>query len=117
MNQDSNFEIYTYNYTAYEHNNMSVIIFFSIFDYLLAYQAASIESQSIRRTMRLQELVTDNEQQFLDYLFHFLCWLVSDNERELFFSRKCEIKFFHYQANNDMLKACRFLKIHAIRDR
>jgi len=82
---------------------MSVNNYFSIFDAVLTQQAATIESKSIRKTVRLQDLVTDKGH-VLDDLFDFLCWLLSDNERELFFSRKCEIKFFHYQANNEMLK-------------
>ena len=82
---------------------MNVSDFFSKFDSILTEQAACIESKSMRRTVRLKDLVVENGI-FLTDLFEFLCWLVSDNERELFFSRTCAIKFFHYQADNEMLK-------------
>ena len=78
---------------------MSVVHYFSILDTILIQQAVHIKSKSKRKTVRLKDLVAGNES-----LFDFVCWLVSDNERELFFSRNCAIKFFHCQANNQQLK-------------
>lgn len=72
--------------------------YFSRFDSLLINQATDIASASVRRTVRLIDLVGEED------LFDFLCWLVSDNERELYFSRNCAIKFFHCQAKNELLK-------------
>ena len=72
--------------------------YFSRFDLLLINQADDIASKSMRRTVRLKDLVVE------DSLFDFICWLVSDNERELYFSRNCAIKFFHCEAKNELLK-------------
>ena len=73
-----------------------VVEYFSRFDSLLNNHATDITI--VRRTVRLIELVMEKD------LFDFLCWLVSDNERELYFSRNCAIKFIHCQAKNELLK-------------
>jgi hypothetical protein len=78
---------------------MSTLKYFSIIDSILIQQAICIETKNMRRTVLLKDLIMEKED-----LFDFVCWLVSDNERELFFSKNCSIKFFHCQANNHQLK-------------
>eukprot|EP01036_Dinobryon_divergens_P034462 gene34463-44530_t len=73
-----------------------VVEYFSRFNSLLNSHATDITS--VRRTVRLIDLVMEKD------LFDFLCWLLSDNERELYFSRNCAIKFIHCQAKNELLK-------------
>ena len=83
---------------------MSAFHYFSIFDSIVVQQqqAVCIETKNMRRTVLLKDLIMGKED-----LFDFVCWLVSDNERELFFSKNCSIKFIHCQANNHQLKVHR----------
>ena len=80
--------------------------YFSLFDALLIRSASALASNNVRTTLRLKDLLT-LDGFFKKDLFKFLCWLVSDNERELYFSRRCVLKFIHCQANNELLKVAK----------
>jgi hypothetical protein len=85
---------------------MSVEDFLALFDRVLL-QHAEFETETseiaAKKTLLLMEL-THLDGIFLKELFEFICWLVSDNEREMYFSKQCGIKFFHSQAKNELLK-------------
>lgn len=81
---------------------MNVTNHFELLDALLLRYTAVLVSKSLR-TVRLKDFATE-EGIFLKDLFNFLCWLVSDNERECYISQRCNIKFIHFQANNELLK-------------
>ena len=82
---------------------MNVTNHFALFDALLLRSTAVLASKNLRTTVRLKDFLTEDGYLQIE-LFNFLCWLVSDNERELYISRRCTIKFIHCQANDELLK-------------
>lgn len=87
---------------------MSVSDFFALFDLLLIEKnadsiAKSIDATNVRKTFVLKEFC-HSEGKLHKELFEFLCWLVADNEREMYISKQCTIKFIHSQAKDDLLK-------------
>eukprot|EP01036_Dinobryon_divergens_P034463 gene34464-44531_t len=82
---------------------MNVTNHFELLGALLLRDTAVLVSKNLRTTVRLKDFATE-EGIFQKDLFNFLCWLVSDNERECYISQRCNIKFIHFQANNELLK-------------
>ena len=84
---------------------MSAVQCLELFDSLLIQNCD--HGKALKSSNKIAMLLKDFtvlEGTFLPDVFDFICWLVSDNEREVFFSKQCGIKFFHNQANDDMLK-------------
>lgn len=78
--------------------------FFEQFDRLLAYHSAGIslleqpQAESVRK-FGLKELFTIDNEHHKD-LADFVSWVISSNDRELFLSKSCNLKFKHANPDN-----------------
>ena len=61
------------------------------------------KKSSTRRAVVLKKLLTIDGD-FDKTLFDFILWIISDNNREITFSRMCDIKFLFAKSDVDMLK-------------
>jgi len=76
-----------------------------LFDNALIHNTTDLrcENRDKKKAILLRELVT-TEGNVNEALLSFMAWLLSDNERELFLSKKCNFKCLHFQADTNKLK-------------
>lgn len=92
-------------------DDKDILNFFDLFDKVLCYHKASLitvkpkgaKEGLVNKILLFKDLLTV-EGNFKKPLFTFLTWLISDNGRELFLAKKCNIKFLHLQGKLSLLR-------------
>lgn len=64
---------------------------------------SALNAPKKNKTFLVKELLT-LDGIFNKVLFDFMNWIISENDREIFLSKTCHIKFIHTAANQDLLK-------------
>eukprot|EP01035_Chromulina_nebulosa_P034171 gene34171-45826_t len=89
-------------------SDKSTSYFFELFDAALVFHAADLSLSSLtkspNRTILLKDLATTKDGDFIEELFKFICFVISDNGRELLVSRQCKLKFHHSKADIALTK-------------
>mmetsp|Transcript_2384 Transcript_2384/g.3661 ORF Transcript_2384/g.3661 Transcript_2384/m.3661 type:complete len:560 (-) Transcript_2384:8-1687(-) len=82
---------------------MSALKFFELFNEILLYR---VEDDG-NKAYLLKEIM-NYEGKFQKDLFEFILWLISNNDREVYFSGQCNIKFKHFQSDANLMKVVVF---------
>ena len=85
--------------------------FFDAFDIVIQHHRATLVTNKkksfkegvINKVLLFKDLLTVDGN-FKKPLFTFLAWLISNNEREIYLAKKCNIKFLHSQGKLSLLR-------------
>mmetsp|Transcript_16879 Transcript_16879/g.23142 ORF Transcript_16879/g.23142 Transcript_16879/m.23142 type:complete len:749 (-) Transcript_16879:8-2254(-) len=80
--------------------------FFDAFDLAILNYTSRLtheERKSSRKAVLVKKLLTIDDG-FDKPLFDFITWIISDNNREIAFSKMCEIKFIYSKSDANLLK-------------
>ena len=80
--------------------------YFHMLDQALVFHSielSAVNATKRNKTVLVKELLT-TDGVFNKILFEFLNWIISENDREIFLSKTCHIKFIHTAANQELLK-------------
>mmetsp|Transcript_7138 Transcript_7138/g.10631 ORF Transcript_7138/g.10631 Transcript_7138/m.10631 type:complete len:634 (-) Transcript_7138:208-2109(-) len=102
---------------------MSDAYFFELFDAALAFHSSNLSLNSLtkspNKTILLKELAT-LKGEFNEALYKFICFVISDNGRELLVSRQCKLRFQHIKSDISLTKVliyadsrCRLQETHS----
>jgi len=90
---------------------MSALQYFDLFDEVLLHHAqgfATIAGKKYgSKTLLFMDLMAFRGKLQRELLY-FLSWLISNNDREVYFSGQCNIRFIHVQSNLELLKVTIF---------
>ena len=80
--------------------------YFHMLDEALVFHTmdlSDLKATKKNKTFLVKELLT-TDGVFDKVLFDFINWIISENDREIFLSKTCHVKFIHTKANQDLLK-------------
>ena len=80
--------------------------YFHMLDEALVFHTmdlSDLKATKKNKTFLVKELLT-SDGVFDKVLFDFINWIISENDREIFLSKTCHVKFIHTKANQDLLK-------------
>jgi len=89
------------------------INFFDSLDSVLNFHKSSISKAKpksnketiVNKILLFKDFMTV-EGNFKKPLFDFISWLISDNEREIYLAKRCNLKFLHLQGKLSLLRVC-----------